>query len=171
MNAHDILIGGLRIGFESAHGLTQTYEELGGSSLHRMMDGSGAKQTHWSKVRTVIEGSGRIPPGLESLDYTGTIEIQCMAPMAVAHATSNVFTLPAARRSDWLPVGYAIKDGRLIRRGCTVVTNTATVETIAGAQGYQVLYWPRLTCYADKPRRSFDGRTATAGWVLTAEEA
>ena len=98
MNAHDIIIGGLRIAFDSAYGLTQTYEEIGGSIVHRMLDGSAVKQQHWSKLRTVIEGRGRIPPGLESLDYTASIVIDCMAPIALAHASNNVFTLPAARR-------------------------------------------------------------------------
>lgn len=172
MNAHDIIIGGLRVAFDSAYQLSQTYEEIGGSTLHRMLDGSGVKQTHWSKLRTVITGAGRYPVGLESLDYSSTITIQCMAPLSLSHASNNVFTLPAARRSDWAPAGFAIVGGRLVRTSCTVVTNTATLGTVSGAQGYQVLYWPTLTVYASRPTQQADGRTGDGrSWTLTAEEA
>ncbi len=170
MNAHDIIIGGLRIAFDSAYGLTQTYEEIGGSIVHRMLDGSAVKQQHWSKLRTVIEGRGRIPPGLESLDYTASIVIDCMAPIALANTSNNVFALPTARRTDWAPAGYAIVSGRLVRSICTVVANTATVGIVSGAQGYQVLYWPKLTVLAGRPQQGYDGRAAEGSWTLTAEE-
>lgn len=170
MNAHDIVIGGLRVAFDSAYTLTQSYTEIGGSTLHRMLNGAGVKQQHWSKLRTVISGSGRVPIGLNSLDYTSPIEIQCMAAMSLSSSSTNVFTLPAARRSDWAPVGYALVDGRLVRTSCAVATNTATLGTVSGASGYQVLYWPTLTVYAGKPTISYNGRAADGGWSLEAEE-
>lgn len=171
MNAHDLIIGGLRIGFDAGYGLIQDYETIGGSSVLRMLDGTGIKQTHWQKLRTRISGRGRYPPGLDGLDYSTSMQIACAAPRSLTSA-SNVFTLPAARRSDWPPAGYAIVDGRVIRVAVSVVSNTATVATTAGADAYQVIYWPMLTVLASPPQITFDARNpAQSIWSLEAEEA
>lgn len=169
MNAHDVIIAGLSVGFDSSHELTQTYESFGGSVTHRMLNGAGVQQVHWRKLRTVITGVGKIPDGLSAVNFDSAVEIKCMAPLSIAGA-SNVFTLPAARRTDWTPAGYALVDGRLVKSAVVVVTNTATVQTVSGASGYQVLYWPILTCIAQPPSREFNGRGTVARWTLTAEE-
>lgn len=169
MTPHDIFIGGLRIAFDSAYELTQTYEPLGGVTLHRMLDGTGAQQVHWRKLATTISGSGKLPDGLAALSFDSSMTILCMAPLAIT-TVSNVITIPAARRTDWPPVGYAIVDGRLVKSSISVATNTATVTTVSGATAYQVLYWPSLTVYARPPERQFNGRGTVAGWTLRAEE-
>lgn len=173
MNAHDIVIGGIRIPLDSAYGLEQSYDALeAGSTVLRMLNGAAIKQTHWSKRRTTITGSGRYPPGLAGLDYSGPLEIQCAAPLIIASAASNVITLPAARRADWVPAGYAVVDGRMMPVACSVVGNIATLGTLAGAQNYQCMYWPVLTVYATPPRTTFNGRQPSlSGWQIDAEEA
>jgi len=169
MTPHDIIIGGIRIAFDSAYELTQTYDNLGGVALHRMLDGTGVQQVHWRKLATTITGSGKLPDGLAALNFDSSITILCMAPLGIS-TVSNVITLPAARRTDWAPVGYAIVGGRLVRSAVSVSTNTATVTTVSGATAYQVLYWPSLTVLASPPERQFNGRGTVAGWTLRAEE-
>lgn len=170
MNAHDIIIGGVVIGFDAAHQLSQTYEEIGGRALLRKLDGSALLQRNWGKVRTVISGSGRLPEGLSGLDYTASMSIHCMAPKSIWSAT-NTIILPASRRTDWAPHGYAIVSGRHVRTSVSIATNTATLGTVTGASGYVCAYYPILTVYAEPPRTNFDGRGPDAGWQIVAEEA
>lgn len=170
MKAHDVVIAGLSIGFDSCHDLSQSYETIGGTTLHRMLNGAGVQQVHWRKIRTIISGSGRVPDGLAGVNFDSAIAIQCMAPLSLS-AAGNVFTLPAARRTDWQPVGYALVSGQLVASPVVVVTNTATVQAVSGASGYQVLYWPILTCIAQPPSREFSGRGTVAHWSIEAEEA
>ena len=170
MRAHDIIIGGVVIGFDAAHELSQTYEEIGGRALRRKLDGAAHLQKNWGKLRTVIRGSGRLPEGLSGLDYTSTLTIACMAPRSIWSATTTA-TLPAARRSDWAPHGYAIVSGRHVRTPISISTNTVTFTAVSGASGYVVAYYPSLTCYVEPPRQEFSGRGPAASWALTAEEA
>ncbi len=171
MNPHDIIIGGLRIGLDAAYGLTQDYETISGSSVLRMLDGTGIKQTHWQKLRTRISGRGRYPPGLDGLDYSVPMQIACAAPRAITSA-SNVITIPSTRRTDWTPAGYAIVRGRVVRVSVSVAGNTATVALTAGADAYQVIYWPILTVLASPPQITFDARSPDQSiWAIEAEEA
>lgn len=173
MFAHDIKIAGIAIPFDAAHQITQTYEPLGGRALLRMLSGAAVLQNNWNKVRTVIRGSGRYPDQLAGVDWSTSFSIDCAAPLGI-HGSSNVITLPAARRSDWAPWGMALVDGRLVNTPMTIATNTATLTAVAGATSYVAYYFPTLTCYAVSagPSRSFDGRVSgNAGWELIAEEA
>lgn len=172
MKPHDIIIGGIRIAFDSANQLNQSYETIGGYTWPpiRMMDGTGVQQVNWRKVRTIINGVGRVPDGLASVNFNNALSIQCMAPLSIAGA-SNVFTLPSARRSDWLPVGYGVVNGVLVPSPVVVVTNTATVQSVSGASSYQVVYWPVLTCHAKPSSLDFSGRGTQASWTIEAEEA
>lgn len=170
MNAHNIIIAGISIAFDSAYQINQSYEPLGGVNSLRMMSGALVQQSHWRKTKTVINGSGRYPDGLDAVNFDNTISIQCMAPRSLAGA-SNVFTLPAARRTDFVESGYALVNGVLVKSTISVVANVATVGTITGASGYQVFYYPVLTCYAGLGvSKQFAGRGTVAGWSLTAEE-
>lgn len=170
MKAHDILIGGVRIGFDAAHNLSQTYETLGGRALRRKLNGAAHLQTHWAKLRTVITGSGRLPDGLDGLDYSASMTVDCMAPRAI-WAASTTITLPAGRRTDWVPHAYAIVAGRHVRTGLSIATNTATLTAVSGAQGYLCAYYPSLTMYVSPPKKDFNGRGPVGGWVIEAEEA
>ena len=169
MKPHDIIIAGRRISFDASHALNQSYETFGGVTLHRMLDGAGVQQVHWRKVRTVISGSGPKPPGLDGINFDSAITIECAAPLNLSGA-SNIFTLPAARRADWAPLGFALVDGTLRAAACSVVGNTATVTTTPGASAYEVSYWPILTVIATPPALDFAARGTVAGWSLTAEE-
>ena len=167
---HNIIIGGVVIGFGASHEISQEYETIGGRSFDRMMSGAGFLQTHWSKLKTTIRGSGRLPEGLAGLNYNASMTVDCMAPRSIWSATTSV-TLPAGRRTDLPPFAYAVVNGRMIKTPVSISTNTATCGTVSGASGYLVAYYPRLTMYVSPPQTSFDGREIVASWTITAEEA
>lgn len=168
---HNLIINSLEIApFDAAHAIEQTYEPVEAVARHRTLGGTLLQQVAWRKLRTVISGRGRLPDGMEALDFDAALTIQCMAPLAISSATAAI-TLPAARRTDWAPHGYAVVGGVLVRAASSLVGNVLTIATTAGASGYQAVYYPTLTCYASPPSRSFDGRGTEAGWTLTAEEA
>ena len=169
MRPHNIIIGGVEIGFGAAHELSQDYEIIGGRSLRRMLNGAALLQNQWQKLRTLITASGNRPEGLAGLDYSAPITIKCMAPRSIWSATTTV-TLPAGRRTDWAPHAYAIVNGFHVPTGVSIATNTATCTTVAGASGYLVAYYPELSMYADPPQTRFAGRGVVAGWTMTAEE-
>jgi hypothetical protein len=169
VNAHNIIIGGIEIGFSASHEISQTYEPVGGRSTRRLLNGAALLQHHWAKLNTTIQGSGRLPEGLAGLDYTAPIEIKCLAPRSIFAAGTSI-TLPASRRTDRAPVGYAIVNGNLVRTAISIATNTATLTAVSGASGYLVAYYPILTVYAAPPRTTFDGRGPIGGWELIGEE-
>lgn len=95
-----------------------------------------------------------------------------MAPRSIQSA-SNVITLPAARRVDAAPYGFALDAIGLLRPvGVSVAGNAATLAVWAGAVSYQVLYYPLLTVRAPAGVRvEYDAAGAAAGWELVFEEA
>lgn len=169
MRAHNLIIGGVVITLESAHNLTQDYEELGGYSLRRKLDGAAHVQSSWSKLRSIISGVGRLPEGLSGLSRTTAYTLACMAPRSIWSATTSA-TLPAARRSDVAPIGFAVVNGHHVRTPISIATNTVTFTAVTGASGYLVAYWPSISAYVSLTQK-FDGRGIELGWTLTAEEA
>lgn len=163
-------LGGLVIPVQAAGDISQTFEHIGGFTLHRMLNGAGVPQSHWRKLKTTITGSGWVPPGLAGLDYDATHVLKSVAARSL-QATGNVITVPAARRTDtgYAPTGYAIVDGRYVSTPLVLVTNTATLTVVAGAQGYGVRYWPQFTVSA---RFTEDTRPVGASWSwrIEAEE-
>lgn len=163
-------IGGIVIPVQAAGDVEQTFENIGGFTLNRMLNGAGVPQSHWRKLKTTIAGSGWAPPGLAGLDYDATHVLKSVAARSL-QATGNVITVPAARRTDsgYAPTGYAIVDGRYVSTPLVLVTNTATLTAVAGAQGYGVRYWPQITVYA---RFTDSNRPAGAiwSWQIEAEE-
>lgn len=163
-------IGGLVIPVEAAGDIEQTFESIGGSALSRMMDGAAKKQTHWRKLATRISGSGWAPPGLAGLDYSSQLVLKSCASRAV-ESTSNVIAVPAARRTDsgYAPTGFAVVGGRYVSTTLSLVSNTATLAAVSGAQAYGVRYWPQLTVYAEFSE-SNRAMGASWSWQITAEE-
>lgn len=164
-------LGGVIVPQHAALDLEQTYEPIGGYTTRRMLSGAGSKQTHWLKLRTTIRGSGWIPAGLDGLDFSAPMELKCIKPRAVTSA-ANVFTIPAARRSDagYEPAGRALVDGQWVESSVGMVGNTATVAAVAEATQYQVLYYPQLQVIADPPREVLDASGAAYSWSLNCEE-
>lgn len=170
MLAHSIVIGGVEIGLSLAKNLDQTYEPVdGGRSLRRKLSGAGHLQIAWNKWRTVISGQGRVPPGLDGLDYSVSQSVFCCAPRAIRSAGTAV-TLPAARRTDFPPKAFAVVTDRLIQTGYSLAGDAATLTAVAGASEYITAYYPVMTLYLTPPRTRFDARGMVQGWELIGEE-
>ena len=110
-----------------------------------------------------------MPAGLQELDYTNAITIKCIAERAVTSAT-NVISVPAQRRADYGVEGRALLSGVWQSTPVSLVGDTATLTTVAGATQYQAIYWPELVCFADPPAEQRNARNNGYGWSITAEE-
>jgi len=168
----DLTIDGIRLPLMVAGVISQTYEDFGGFGLLRLGLGAAVHQEVWRKTRTTLSASGLIPPGLAAVDWTAAHTLGCVAPRSIQSA-SNVITLPAARRTDAAPYGFAVDAIGLLRPVAVgVAGNTATLAVWAGAVSYQVLYYPLLTVRAPAGVRvEYDAAGAAAGWELVCEEA
>lgn len=172
MKAPKLIIAGVEIALETFPA-SQAYSRVdGGSTLHRMLNGAGSKQTHWDKIATSISGDGWAPAALAGVDWSQAVEISCIAPRAIHSATVNV-TLPAGRRSD-VTVSVlcrAVVNGELVATPVNVVGNAATATAVSGASSYQFYYYPKLNFYSGGPRENLDLSGAVHSWQIDAEEA
>lgn len=150
---------------------TQSYPPLEGATLHRMLNGAGVKQTHWRKLTTTISGTGWAPAALDGIDWSAAVEIACIKPRTI-HSATVAATLPAARRSDFADavLARAIVGGNLVPTPVNVLVNTATATAVAGATGYQFMYYPKANFYSAGPTEDLDVETGVYSWTLTAEE-
>lgn len=168
----DLTLDGVRMPLAVAGTISQTYEDFGGFGLLRLGLGAAVHQEVWRKTRTTLSASGLIPPGLAAVDWTAAHTLGCVAPRSIQSA-GNVITLPAARRTDAAPYGFAVDAIGLLRPVVvSLAGNTATLAVWAGAVSYQVLYYPLLTVRAPAGVRvEYDAAGAVAGWELVCEEA
>lgn len=168
-----IVIGGVSIPDLAALELQQTYEPIGGEMTLRTIGGSAIKQITWQKWRTTITGGGWLPFGLSSLDYSAQMAVACIVPRGVVCSGLSA-TLPAARRSDtgYVPWGVALMADQTTQiTAATMAGNVATLDAVAGAIGYQAMYYPLLQCYVSRPKEQGVRETASYGWSIVAEEA
>jgi hypothetical protein len=169
----NLIIGGILVPEYASLSIRQTYEEIEHSSLLRLGNGEGVLQSsEWDevKLRTSIQISGTIPPGLDGINWndpTG-VEISCAAARAIQEDT-NIITLPAARRTDVAPWGLALVNGRFVDTTCSIVANVATLGEVTGATAYRVSYYPKITV-SGKPSTDVDETGAAYSLSLDAEE-
>ena len=165
-----LYIAGVGIAVE-AFAIGQSYDAIGGSTVHRMLNGAGQKQQHWRKLVTTIRGDGWAPAALAGVDWSAAVEIKCMAPRAINSATVSA-TLPAARRSDFADavLARAVVDGRLVSTPVSVIVNAATATAVSGATSYQFMYYPQFSALSNGPSDDLDMERGIYGWSLTAEE-
>ncbi|MCP4342183.1 MAG: hypothetical protein GY799_25705 [Desulfobulbaceae bacterium] len=136
-----------------------------------MGDGATVRQTlsgHVGKLRSTISGQGFIAAGISGLDYTQSMVLKCAKPRMISSAT-NVIDIPAARRADDAPVGFAIVDGEQVSTPLNIVTDTATLTIVSGATAYQVEYVPEITVLA-KLDEGFGTSGGRHTWSLTCVE-
>jgi len=151
---------------------SQVYEQFGGYTTLRTVNGSGVRQANWKKHRINLSGNGSIPLGLESLDHAALHTLKCGVPMSV-QSLSNVITVPTYRRSDVALEGYAhLNDsGELVETAVGLSVDTATLTIVTGAIAYSVRFWPEFSVFCDPPQRTINSRTKEYGWTLNCEEA
>ncbi len=163
-------VGTFELPVYASFDLTQRYEPIGGETILRAVSGRGIKQTTWNRTRVVTSGSGWVPSGLQSLDFTAQHALACIAPETVpAVFATRQATLPTSRRADadHLPYGLAqTAEGNTVYSPATLAGNVATVTAVSGAVAYQVGYYPLLTCWINRPTRN----GPDSSWELVAEE-
>lgn len=170
MSLPDLIIGSITIPRLASLELTQEFGEIVSEANHRMGDGTLFTQEHWAKKTTTISGSGWVPAAFQSIDYSAQQVIQCITLEAVQDA-SNVLTLPAARRSDAGPYGFAMVGNREVQTSISMAGNEATLGVVTGADFYLVKYYPTMTCkITSRPRRRLSRSEATYSWSFDAEE-
>lgn len=169
MSMPDLIIGGVTIPRLAGLELTQEYGDVVSEAWHRMGSGTLEVQENWAKRSTTISGSGWIPAAFGSIDFSADLVIQCIALEAVQGA-GNVLTVPAARRTDVAPYGFALVAGREVPTPLVMAGDVATLTAVTGAELYLVKYYPTITCRAKRPRRGASRNNATYTWSLEAEE-
>ena len=90
----------------------------------------------------------------------------------IANASRQA-TLPAGRRADagHLPFALALLPfGDVVPTPLSIVGNVGTAAAVADAIGYQILYFPLLTCWVQRPSESGSRGDASYRWELVAEE-
>ena len=171
-------LGDVVVPIHSAFTLSQNYATLGGYTTLRMLDGAAVKQTNWQKMSVATSGTGTIPHGLEMLDYTQQLVMKCAAVRGVV-SSSNAMAIPAERRTDvpFQARGYAYLDADGKNRGewvDTVITdltgNIATLQSVANATQYRVIYYPEIIVFCDPPSQDTDVHGAAVSWSLQAEQ-
>ena len=136
--------------------------------------GAGIKQATWQKTRTVISGGGWIPPGLTHLDYTTQQSVACIVPRALICNGSRIppcrpRAVPIPATSPW--AWALMPDGSVIASEVTIVFRTSPpFAAVTDAIGYQVLYYPLLTCWCSRPNESGSRGEASYRWELACEE-
>ncbi len=170
-NGKAFQLGAVVVPIHAALSMQQTIESFGGHTVLRLGDGGAVPQTVWRKLRVTISAEGWSPPGLRALNFDAPLTLKCGAPTSIA-STSNVITLPTARRTDagYLPFARAHTEAGWSDTPVAVVSNTATCTVVSGALGYSVWYYPELYVVCEPPAESFDRSGAAVSWELTAEE-
>lgn len=138
-----------------------------GSTVRRTRSGNAVKSTHFVKYTGVISGSGFIPSGLSSIDYSLPILLKS-TKLENDTGETNVFDLVGTLRDDFTPEGYALLDGMLISTPVTMSGNEATLDLVSGATRYEVRYFREYTIFAVPPEQSQD---TSHDWLLTWSEA
>ena len=165
-----LVIGGIEIPVNASHVLNQSYTPVQATNRLRMSNGALKQQSSWSnKLSTDISSDGIMPAGLQMLDYSQSIIIKCVAERAVS-STSNVITVPSARRADYGVKGRALVGNNWQTTAVSLSTDEATLTTVTDATLYQAIYWPELVCFCDPPGETRGVRSADYGWTLTGEE-
>lgn len=164
-------IGGVVIELPQAMQMTQSFEPFGGVATHRMMSGTGVRQTNWTKLKTNINCEGFIPPGLAAVDWTQPVTVKCGTTRSIT-STSNAIAIPAGRRSDtgYEPTAKALVDGNWVATPCNVAGNTATCTVVGGATAYMVEYYPQLNLFLEPPQQTYDRTNGRWSWTVSGEE-
>lgn len=175
MNGIAFELGGIAVPYTVGGNIQQRIAPLtGGTSIRRMMNGAGVRQTHWRKLSVQLSGEGWCPLGIDALDWDNPagLTLKCGEPHAVL-SNSNVIALPVARRTDapYLPTARAhLANGNEVPTSISIASHTATLGTVSGAVAYSVLYFPQLVVLADPPEHTSDEAGNVTGWTLNTEE-
>lgn len=165
-----LLINGIEVCIQSGHDLQQSYAPVeGGIYRQRTLNGRLSITQGWSKLKTSLSAAGWTPALISTLNRYDTYELACCMPRVIDQVSHQVI-LPAARRGDVAPRGYALVDGQLQPSAVSLVGNMATVQLVPNATLYRVMYWPLLLVSFSTLNESLDASGAVYAWQIEAEE-
>lgn len=78
-----VTVGAVSVSGYCTQSVSVQYQQIGGSTILRQMDGTGIKQTAWTKTRFVVTGNGRAPTALRALDYSAALSVTVPDPEEV----------------------------------------------------------------------------------------
>lgn len=174
-------LGGVEIPFRAGFSLQQSYRPIGGYSVLRMLTGTAIKQQHWEKLGTTVSGNGMFPPGLDSLDYSNALVMQCVADREVTKNTPAM-EVTQNRRTDSLhdAEGFALTEVygewvptpilTSIASGTRPGYDDVTLEAVSGAIAYRVRYLPQISVFTERPSVDDQVHDGEYSWTLEAEE-
>ncbi len=167
-----LTIGGVEIAVESSDQISQTYAAIGGLTTLRTMKGGAIRQRNWRKLSTTISvPSARFLPAIHALDLDEPQVIQCLARRQIS-ADTPAITIPAARRADVDPLGYAVlATGFMVRTSGVLAGDVLTLVAVPGAVRYTATYVPEFLALITELSEQMDVRAARAGWDLPADAA
>lgn len=166
--APSLIIGGRVLSLEARlQAFSQQYEPLTARSILRSANGSAHIQQRWSRLKTTLSGSGWVPAGLADLPTAEPLELHCAAARMLQAAGPQI-GLPAFR-TDIPPVGYALRQGHRVPVQMNVQNGIALLTPLAGADAYEVAFWPILNVFAEY-HDSGDIRNSSYSWSLSCEE-
>lgn len=146
------------------------YEPVGGSSMRRMHNGRGVKQTHYRKLAISINGSGWMPSGLAALDVSVPVDLWCFQPRSM-FVTALTVSVPTDIRPDSEPWVLGYVGGEWVPVASNTAGGVVTITQHPSATQYAVYWLPRLTVLLDDIPEDLDATTATYTWQITGQEA
>lgn len=172
MNALSLFIGSAEIP-QTFINIQQTYSTLSARTDTRLSSGALVRRESWAdKILTKISASGIDAVSLLIEDFSQPLLIKCIAPRELTQA-SNIITLPSERRSDTNsdPYGKAYVPGvGWVETDVTsLITNTLTLDAVAGATLYKGFYYPEFTGLFTEPQENSSGGLNTS-WSISGQQ-
>lgn len=163
-------IGNVVIPDESGFEIRQRYGQILARSVLRAKSGAGIVQYRWQKLRSTINGNGWLPAALDGIDQSVGQTVSCVASLSVYGATTSI-TIPHSYRTD---SGYTVQAdalvaGELISTPVSMAGQVATLTAVAGAEQYQVIYYPVITGLLTISKGA-DLDNQTHDWTIEIEE-
>jgi hypothetical protein len=169
MAVKELIIGGITLPVRSRYEMNQTYDNIGGTSSFRTLNGRLVKQTHWESLRTSISGAGAVPHPFHFIDRSVPQTLDCVAPMSSITA-DLVFTIPRPIRPDVEPIVHGIDGFNLVLAESVTVGNVVTTTALPGITEYVIEYYPRMTVFILDLADDSDANERDLSWALTCEE-
>jgi len=83
-----VTVGAVDVSGYCTQNVSVQYSQIGGTTILRQMDGTGVKQTAWTKKRFTVTGDGRAPTALRDLDYSSSLSVTVPDPEEVGGTKS-----------------------------------------------------------------------------------
>lgn len=70
-----LTINGIALDDRAQFGIQVQITPIGGSTVHRLSNGSAVKQTVWTRRRVQLSATGWVPPALDAIDWSQPVTV------------------------------------------------------------------------------------------------